>query len=255
MKTHHSFCLLPATFFTALSLAISADAALVIASNGSNAEISSISTNIKFDGVGGIAMNSNTDRFGATGSVSESGAFGGTIGITLNAMKNVSTAPATLGDQLTPGSFNWNANVMGVQDDPNGGGIGNQLGGSREGITFALNATTGISSAVGFQITAINVQNVGGSGDPVGESFTIVNLLTRQSLVFVPTSGSAGDFDVSSLNLTMAGGNSGPVAAIYSGDVGGFRFAGLTLDTVPEPTSALLVGVSLLAGCFGRRRS
>jgi len=248
--------MLPATFFTALSLAISADAALVIASNGGNPSVtSSITTDITFDGSGGIDINSNTFRFPATGSVSESGAFGGTIGITLNAMANVSTAPATLGDQLTAGTFNWNSNIMGVQGDPaaNGDGIGFGNG-SREGITFALNATTGINSAVGFKITKINVQNVGGSGDPLDESFTIVNLLTRQSLEFTSISN-PGDFDVSSLNLTMAGGNSGPVAAIYSGDVGGFRFAGLTLEAVPEPTSALLVGVSLLAGCFSRRRS
>jgi hypothetical protein len=149
-------------------------------------------------------------------------------------MANVSTDLATLGDQIAAGTFDRASTLLGVSGDPNGGGIGYQAG-RREGITFSLNTSVGISPTVRVRIKQINVQNVGRDGtDPVGaESFTIVNLASRQSIEFVPASGTAGMFDVSDLDLSLRGGGSGAVAAIFSGDTGGFRVAGLMLEVVP----------------------
>jgi hypothetical protein len=210
-----------------------AGSGIVITSTGTTGTSSaSLSMTVLIDGSGAASTASGV--FSATGSVTESGAFGGTIGVTLNAMANVSTDLATLGDQITAGTFDRASTLLGVSGDPSGGGIGYQAG-RREGITFSLNTSVGISPTVRVRIKQINVQNVGRDGtDPVGtESFTIVNLATRKSAEFVPASGTAGMFDVSDLDLSLPGGGSGAVAAIFSGDTGGFRVAGLMLEVVP----------------------
>jgi hypothetical protein len=259
MKFSHFSRLLPVSLFAVLAAALPAGAAVVVTSTGTTGTSSaSLSMTVLINGSGTASTGSGP--FSAVGSVTESGAFGGTIGVTLTAMANVSTDLATRGDQITAGTFDRASTLLGVSGDPNGGGIGYQAG-RREGITFSLNTATGISPTVGVQITAINVQNVGRTTgptlDPIDESFWIVNLLTRQALHFTPVAEftSAGNFDVSSLNLTLAGGSSlTDVAAIYSGDVGGFRVAGLTLAAIPEPASALLGGLGMLT-LLRRRRA
>ncbi len=222
----------------ALMVAMPAVAQVVVTSTGGLGTAASLNPNLTISASGVASTASGV--FSASGSVTESGAFGGTIGVTFTAMKNVSTDPATLGNQITGGTLQRDAaGYLGVDAGANTGGIGYDAALGREGITFSLNTMTGISPTVGVRITAINVQNVGRDvTDPTDESFWIVNLFTRQSLHITPALGNAGNFDVSSLNLTLAGGSgSTPLAAIYSGDVGGFRVAGLTLEVTPSAPS------------------
>ena len=218
-----------------------AGAGIVITSTGQgNGDLPGLDMNVNIDAAG--LASTPSPVFNAAGSVSQSGAFGGTVGVSIHAMKNVSTGAATLGNELAAGMINRDASgYLGVQDDPNGGGIGADAV-TREGLRLTLDELSGIDPSLAVRISAINVQNVGRDGtDPVGdESFTIVNLATRQSAEFVPASGTAGLFDVSDLDLSLPGGGSGAVAAIFSGDTGGFRIAGLMLEVVPyvpEPTA------------------
>ncbi len=231
-------------------------AAVTVTSISDGSGTSTTDLNVNIDGSGNASTPS--PLFNVGGSFTDSGTFNGTVGITIDAMKNTSTAAETHGDKLTNGNIQRDpAGFIGVEGNPNAGGIGADAT-NREGLQFILDELTGIGPTVGIQITHIDVRNVGRPGtDPVGESFTNVNLLTRQSLTFEPLaeSLSEGNFDVSSLNLTRAGNDAGPIAAIYSGDIGGFRVAGLTLDTVviPEPSTGLLCMLAVV-GLFRRRR-
>ncbi len=245
-----------AAVFGALSLPAASGAVLIDSINDSDGQ-SQIDLNVFIDGTGVVTTGS--PWFSLSGSVSEPGAFGGTVGVTFDAAKNMSVFGANIGDELTEGTFDRDGDgYMGVVGNPNAGGIGGAFGGDHEGITIYLDELTSISSSVGVRITGINVQNVGRGADPVDETFTVVNLLTRDSITFNPVGESlaAGTFDVSSLNMYRVGGDSGAVAAIFSGDVGGFRVDGITFETfaVPEPSIALLGGIGLL-GFLRRRRS
>lgn len=234
----------------------SLEASVVVTSISGNSGTSTTDLNVNVNGSG--SASSPSPLFAVSGSFADSGTFGGTVGITIDAMKNTSIAAETRGDKLADGLINRDLEgLMGVGADPNAGGIGADAS-NREGLLFILDELTGIGPTVGIRITRFDIRNVGRPGtDPVGESFTIVNLLTRDFLTFDPLaqSLSQGNFDVSSLNLTRAGGDAGPVAAIYSGDIGGFRVAGLTMDTVaiPEPTVSLL-GFAGGLGLLRRRR-
>lgn len=232
------------------------DGAVIVESMVSGASSSTINLNVNYDASG--AASTPSPWFNATGSTTFPGAYGGVVGITLDAMSDVSTAAATLGDELVDGSFDVDgAGFLGVAGAPNSGGIGN--GTNREGIRIIFDELTGISPTIGIRLTGISVQNVGRAiAADVGETFTIVNLLNRQSVTFNPVADglSAGVFDVSSLNIYRVGGDSGDMATILSGDIGGFRVDGLTFETfaVPEPSIAILGSVGLL-GLLRRRRT
>ena len=217
---------------------------------------STVDLNVNISATGDAA--SPSPFFTVSGSSVDSGAFGGVIGITLDAMSDVNLSAAALGDEVADGSFNVDsAGYLGVAGGPNTGGIGG--GATHEGIRVIFDELTSIAPTIGIRLTGISVRNVGRAGnDPVDESFTIVNLQTRDALTFTPVSESlpAGFFDVSSLNIYRLGGDSGGMASIISGDVGGFRVEGLTFESfvVPEPSVALLGGVGLF-GLLRRRRA
>jgi len=228
-----------------------AQAAVSIDSTGGNATLgSTLALNINIDGTG--AVSTPSPLFALSGNLTEPGAFGGTVGVTFDAAKDMSTnsLDLTIGNELTDGNLQRDANgFLGVNLAPNGGGIGSD-GIIHEGITILFDELTDIDPSVGVRITGINVQNVGRVGtDPDGESFTIVNLITHASLTFEPLaeSLSAGTFDVSSLDIYRVGGDAGEVAAILSGDIGGFRIDGFTFETfavqVPEPSTLALLGL------------
>ena len=206
---------------------------ILVRSNGTASGESEVGILAEIDGSGNGF--SSTTVWNVTGSVGEPGAFSGSVRLKFDAMKNVSTDPATLGDELVDGTVDRDANgFIGVQANPNAGGIGADAQ-NREGVAIRYDEINGLAAGLGVQLTRIHVRNVGRTGtDPVGtESFTIVNLQTRESLVVVPAEGSEGDFDVTSLNLVRTSGSPGPVAAIYSGDTGGFRIDGVNFTVQP----------------------
>jgi hypothetical protein len=215
-----------------LASAIIVQASIIVESTVSGTSASTL--NLDIDIEAGLASSSSTN-FTISGSVSATTAFGGMIGLTLDAMKNVSTNALTRGDKLSDGVFDGDAAGLGVAYAPTLGGIGTDST-SREGILFTFDDLSSLNSSLSVQITAINVQNVFN----VDESFVVVNPATRDFLEF--DSGNAGNFDVSSLHLEITGGSSGPIAAIYSGDTGGFRVQGLTIAINDSSNSDVEVG-------------
>ncbi len=211
---------------------------VVIPTGGAAGGLAPLAVDISFDATG--AASAAGAPLSVLGTTTEGGAFGATLGLVLDPIKNVSTTPATLGDKLAAGTLDRDGNsLIGVSGNPNGGGIGADAE-NREGIAFLLDATGGIDPSLEVRLNVIRVRNVGRDGiDPVGtESFSVIHPGTRQSLDFAPTSGLEGWFDVSGLGLSLQGGTSGPVAVIASGDVGGFRVAGLSLDVAPTDEGA-----------------
>jgi hypothetical protein len=207
-------------------------------STGETALNSTESVDVDIDYSGNAS--STNSHYNISGSTAETGAFNATINVQLDAMKNTSADAATRGNKLTDANFNWDNTYekgLGVNGDPNSGGVGYSETEGREGIQILLDLSD-INSSLFVQLTSLNVQNV----FQTEESFFVVNLETRDYLEF--SSGSAGSFDISSLNITITGGESGAIAAIYSGDTGGFRLKGITLDAAStvvihsQPTGA-----------------
>ncbi|MGE4488214.1 MAG: hypothetical protein AB7E95_01570 [Kiritimatiellales bacterium] len=217
--------------FAGLILSSVVEASITVESTVLGASVSALDLNIGIDA--GLASSESTN-FNVSGAVTTTTAFGRTIHLTLDAMKNVSTNASTRGDKLVDGTLNGSLAGLGVSSDPNTGGIGCDSV-SREGIQVAFTDLSSLNSSLTVQITFINVQNVFNSG----ESFFVVNSATRDFVEF--SSGASGNFDVSGLGLTMTGGTSGPIAAIYSGDTGGFRVMGMTLE-VNDGGNNLMVG-------------
>ena len=238
-------------------MAVGASASITVESTAGGSLASSIDMNVFLDAEGGGSTGS--PWFSVSGGTTESGAFDGAIGITIDAMKDVSTDPATLGDKLVDGGIDRDgAGLIGVTDAPNGGGIGGDSASTtHEGLAFNIDEITGFDPSLSVQITGIDVQNIGRAGtDAADESFTIVNLATRESVTYTPLSDGiiGGTIDVSDLNLIASSGSMTPVAAIFSGDVGGFRVNGLTVDVVPEPATLGLIAISGLGMFVLRRR-
>ncbi|MCF7847803.1 MAG: sulfatase-like hydrolase/transferase [Kiritimatiellales bacterium] len=172
------------------------------------------------------SASATSDHFIVTGFVTDSGSFGKTVGLAFDGMSATDTNATTRGDKLVDGTISNGTFGMGVVGGLNAG-MGPGSSGEREGIAIALNVSD-IDPSSTIQISELYVQNVFNTG----ESFVVVNLITRDFLEF--GSGPAGNFDVSSLNLIQTGGSpSIPVAAIYSGKIGGFRLEGVSLKANP----------------------
>ena len=182
----------------------------------------------------GAASTPATD-FTATGSTAKSGAFGGTIGIFLDAMNIVDLNPSTLGNKLDDGVFNRAGDgKIGVNGVPNGG-IND-----REGIILFLDELTGIDPSLAVQLTSIELAFMA-----EGKTCVVMNPLTKQA----KTLTTSGDKDVSELNLWIQGGEYGAVAVIFgemfTGDsTSGFRVAGFTFDVVERDVSRPEIVVS-----------
>ena len=206
-----------------------ASARIVVKSTDNNDCIPVIRLDIKIDSTG-IASTDSLD-FSVSGSTLEKGAFNRSIGLAVRAVKNISAEASTRGSELNDGTVDRdNSGRIGVFGNPGSGGIG-QDSGSREGLIFIFDQLKGVKSSVKVQITKINVQFVGRD-----ESFSVVNLATREVGYFsgADIHNGDGDVDVSGLNLWLQGGMPGPAAALYCGDMptvsNNFRVRGVTLE-------------------------
>ena len=182
---------------------------------------STLSLDVFFD-VDGRASTTSSE-VDVSGRVENDGAAGGILEITFDAMKSVSTDLATLGDKLVDGSIECDsAGRMGVYDDPGGAGMSVD-GSNREGMQILLDASDILDPTANVQIDTINASWVNS-----GESFTVVNLLTREFLEFDGSGDTYPhfDFDVSGLGLSVQGGESDAIAAIIAGDNSSFRIRG-----------------------------
>jgi hypothetical protein len=152
------------------------------------------------------------------------------------------TVGVNFGALLTTGTIDVdNSGLLGLNGALGGIDVG-------EGFILGLNAI-GFNNALAWKVTGIKFTQVGGD-----EQWTIVNRNdTSKSL-----SGNTNDImvDVSSLNLQVQGGvNDTDFASIFGSgtDTGAFRVSGFEIEAIPEPSSALLLGLSS-ALLFVRRR-
>ncbi|RYD47001.1 MAG: hypothetical protein EOP85_06320, partial [Verrucomicrobiaceae bacterium] len=89
---------------------------------------------------------SSTTQWQITGAVQPPGAFGGSVRVRFEAVKNVSVDPATLGDALVAGTIERDdAGLIGVIGNPNAGGIGADAT-SREGLAIRFDEINGIDA-------------------------------------------------------------------------------------------------------------
>ena len=183
---------------------------------------STMSLDVLFDADGrGSTTSSEAD---VSGRVEYAGAAGGVVEITFDAVKNISTDPATLGNKLLDGSIDCDsAGRMGVSGDPESGGMSVD-GSYREGMQIVLDASDIFDPTASVRIDTINVSWLNN-----GEQFTVVNLLTREHQTFDGSGDTYPhfDFDVSDLGLSVQGGESDAVAAIIAGNNSGFRIRGI----------------------------
>jgi len=220
-----------------LELVVSMDSALVVSTGdsdpGSELELDvAIATN--------GTMGTEAFGFDVLGTTLNAGARGGVVRLVFDAVKNISTNPATCGDKLIDGNVDRDGSGrIGVSDDPHSGGIGED-GTNHEGLRLILDASDGIAPSVKVGIDWVRV-----SWFSTGDRLVVVNLDTRETAIFDGSSETypVCDFDLSALGLSVQGGSSRAVASIYA-DKGGFRVDGAGL-LLTEPTTLLLSGLSL----------
>ncbi|MEN1678400.1 MAG: glycosyl hydrolase family 28-related protein [Planctomycetota bacterium] len=203
---------------------------VVVTSFSSSEPGSTLASQILLDAEGYASTPTGLD-VDVTGRVLNPLAAGGTIGVVFDAMKDVSMSPSTLGNKLVDGNVDRDsAGRIGVSGGPEGGGLSSDAT-QREGMQLLLDATSGIDPTAKVQIDTINISWLN-----TGESFTIVNLATRESLEFIGEADKYPhfDYDVSALNLSLLGGQSGAVAAVIAGDDSGFRIRGVNLSIPDE---------------------
>lgn len=186
-----------------------------------------------------LAIGTASDGFGSTlnsgftieGTTQLAGAVN--IGVSFDAMASVDSVN-DIGAKLSDGTINADsAGRLGV----NSGGIE-----EFEGIGFSLN-TTGVGPEVKVQIAAVTVQFVNSD-----ESFTIVNRNNPSKRLRIGGNASAPEITIGSgvqrinveeLDLSLTGGQTGPVATIFGNDM-----------PTPE-TNFRLLGVQLIGRTSG----
>ncbi|MEA2068503.1 MAG: hypothetical protein U9P12_04820, partial [Verrucomicrobiota bacterium] len=168
-----------------------------------------------------------------SGLARELGTRNGTVSFMFDAMKNVSTNLATRGEKLLDGNiYRDSLGKIAVLGEPGGYGLGADAV-NREGLAFSMDASSGMDASVNVRISAITVEWFGN-----GDALTVVNLVTKESLEWVGSIGTnpSFDLDVSSLNLSIQGGEAGGVASIYAHEDSNFRVSGVNI-VLTEPTS------------------
>ena len=153
--------------------------------------------------------------------------FNSSLGIRLEAISKVSTAPATLGDRLLAGRLDRDsAGYLGVMGEPGGSGLAAEAT-HIEGISFSVTSLPGFNQETQVKLGAVIVRWLG-----AGESVTIVNRFTRRSTTL---QGSATTFpevtvDVSALEISAKAGRMDDVGVVFPGLGSSIRIAGVDLE-------------------------
>ncbi len=183
-------------------------------------------------------VSSPSSGMAVSGLVRELGARGGTLLLAFDAMKNVSTNAATLGEKLLDGDIDRDSlGKIGVVGDPAGNGLGGD-GTYLEGLAFFLDTSGGIDPSVEVRVASFTLEWLSS-----GDRATVVNPVTKESLECVGGGATypSFDFDVSSLGLSVHGGESGVVASLFAREGSSFRVSGVNL-LLSEPTSVSFSG-------------
>ncbi len=193
-------------------------------SRGTDEPGSGLDFSLRFDHVG--RASSGTAGMEITGETHQADFYNASSGVRLEAVKNVSTDPASLGDPLVAGNLDRDSSgYLGVIGDPGGQGLAAEPG-HTEGIAFGLTSLPGFSPETQVKLDAITVRWLG-----AGETVTVVNRLTRRSITL---KGSDTTFpevtmDVSALGIAAKAGQMENVGVIFPGVDSSIRITGVDL--------------------------
>lgn len=174
----------------------------------------------------GIAS-SGTPGMEASGETNQADFYNSSLGVRLEAIKNVSTDPATLGDNLAGGSIDRDsAGYLGVIGNPGGNGLSSESG-NTEGISFGITSLPGFNQETRVKLDAVIVRWMS-----AGEGITVVNRLTRRSITY---QGSDETFpearlDVSALGIVAKEGQMDNLGVFYPGLGANIRIAGVEME-------------------------
>lgn len=174
----------------------------------------------------GIAS-SGTTGIEASGETNQADFYNSSLGIRLEAIKNVSTDPATLGDGLASGGIDRDsAGFLGVVGDPGGNGLGAESG-RTEGLAFGITRLPGFNQETRVKLDAVIVRWMG-----AGECITVVNRHTRRSITFHGGNETAPELnlDVSALEIVANADLMECVGVFYPGLGSNIRIVGLEME-------------------------
>jgi hypothetical protein len=179
-----------------------------VISTGSSEPGAKLDVVLKFDYLG--RASSGTAGVEVHGETDQADLYNSSLGVRFEAIKKVSTSPATLGEKLVGGDLDRSADgYIGVLGDPGGNGLDSNAG-SSEGIGIGVTGLQVLNSETRVNMDAVIVRWMN-----TGESITVVSRLTRRSLTFRGSDATypQGILDVSSLGIVAKAGHSRQLSA------------------------------------------
>jgi len=196
-------------------------------SRGTDEPGSGLNFTLKFDPVG--RASSGTAGMEITGETHQADFYNASAGVRLEAVKKVSTDPASLGDPLVRGSLDRDSSgYLGVIGDPGGQGLAAEPG-HTEGIAFGITSLPGFNPETQVKLDAVTIRWLG-----VGESVTVVNRLTRRAITLPGSDTTYPEvtIDVSALGIAAKAGQIEQVGVIFPGEGSTIRISGVKLALV-----------------------
>lgn len=205
-----------------------------VLSKGADESGAGLNFTLNFDYLG--RASSGTPGMEITGETNQADFYNSSLGVRLEAIKKVSTDPATLGDPLVAGSMDRDsAGYLGVVGEPGGSGLAAETA-NTEGISLSVTSLPGFNQETRVTLGAVIVRWLG-----AGESVTIVNRHTRRAITL---QGSGNTFpevavDVSALGISAKAGRMDNVGVVFPGPGSSIRIAGVDLELAGADPKAM----------------
>ncbi len=194
-------------------------------STGTEEPGSGLSFSIEFDYLG--RASSGTPGVEITGHTHQADFYQAALGVRLEAIRNLSTDPPTLGDPLAAGSLDRDSSgSLGVIGEPGGQELAAEPG-RTEGISFSVAGLPGFNRESQVKLQAVIVR-----GMAAGESVTVVNRLTRRAITLQGSAATTPEvaMDVAALGIAARAGQLANVGMIFTGPHSSIRIAGVDLE-------------------------
>lgn len=194
-------------------------------SKGTDETGSGVNFTLKFDYLG--CASSGTQGIKVNGETHQADFYNSSLGFRLEAIKNVSIDPATLGDRLLAGSIDRDsAGYLGILGEPGGSGLA-ATPGKTEGISCGVTSLPRANQETQVKLDAIIVRWMG-----AGESVTVVNRLTRNATTFQGSGKTYPEvtLDISALGIVAKAGQTENIGVIFPGSNSSIRIAGVDLE-------------------------
>ena len=162
-----------------------------------------------------------------SGETDQADFYNSSLGVRFEAIKNLSTAPATLGDTLVLGCIDRDsAGYMGVIGDSGDNGLSAESG-KTKAISFSVTSLPGVNPEPRMKMNALIVRWM-----DAGEIITVVSRLTRRSITFQGSSATYPEvtLDVSALGIVAKTGQTDCVGVVYPGSGSNIRIVGMDLE-------------------------